>query len=134
MGNLCDFDWLYFVVGNVYSQDGNHTLLKVCGSPNPKAAYFNENILTYLAMAIYSIVPFVAMFSMNIAIFIRLRQRDQQYNECAKLAVNGESKKVRHSNGMSGYFLPVCDYLNQCRPLYDFLCVHHYKSKFLNFL
>ena len=123
MGNLCDFDWLYFVVGNVYSQDGNHTLLKVCGSPNPKAAYFNENILTYLAMAIYSIVPFVAMFSMNIAIFIRLRQRDQQYNECAKLAVNGESKKVRHSNGMSG-LLPVC----------DFLCVHHYESKFLLFL
>ena len=84
-------------------------------------------------MAIYSIVPFVAMFSMNIAIFIRLRQRDQQYNECAKLAVNGESKKVRHSNGMPG-FLPVCDYLNQCRPLSYFLCVHHYESKFLNFL
>ena len=54
-------------------------------------------------MAIYSIVPFVAMISMNIAIFIRLRQRDQQYNECAKLAVNGESKKVRPYKLCSNY-------------------------------
>lgn len=72
----------------------------VCGSPTPAAEYFKKNILNYIAMVDYSIVPFLLMLTMNIAIFIRLRIRDKLYNDCATLTTTTKNnKKPRHSNG-----------------------------------
>lgn len=54
----------------------------------------------------YSIIPFVAMLAMNVAIFIRLRQRDRQYKQVAKISVVSQptvdhriTRAVRPSKG-----------------------------------
>ena len=62
--------------------------------------YFYKNILTFIVIIDYSISPFVSMLIMNIAIFLRLRERDSQYNECTTLIVNGKHPTLQHSKGM----------------------------------
>jgi len=54
-------------------------------------------------MVDYSLVPFISMLVMNIAIFLRLRKRDKDYRRCTTVR-NGHSTDVKnvtkHSNGM----------------------------------
>ena len=74
-----------------------------CGFTSEGAKwYYTHSVQTVLAALDYSVIPFISMLTMNIAIFFKLRQRDKHYNKCAtkndRKSIHG---KTKNSNGMS---------------------------------
>lgn len=56
-----------------------------CGYPKPEYEDFWRNYQNYIAMADYSVLPFFAMFIMNMVILKKLRSRDRSYKSIASV-------------------------------------------------
>lgn len=83
------------ILGPEYSEDGQR--ISKCKTPTDIAKwYYANDIQTYLALVDYSLLPFIAMLTMNIAIFLRLRKRDKQYVNCTTVKKDGRNTKSSH--------------------------------------
>lgn len=81
--------------GVEYYADGS--VDRRCGYPSKAAEFYWDFIHSYVVMFDYSIIPFILMLVMNLAIFIRLRKRDNKYKACASVK-NGKNQVIS-SNG-----------------------------------
>ncbi|XP_067948132.1 type-1 angiotensin II receptor-like isoform X2 [Watersipora subatra] len=111
------FTWnahLFFTRGTVQYELDGRLVEDRCGYANEKAKiYYENNIQTLLAMLDYSMIPFVAMLGMNIAIFVRLHKRDKMYNKCTSVhnktvaATKQHKTKSSHVSSKTLMLLPV---------------------------
>lgn len=85
-----------YVAGTQLEIDNNNqTIERHCAYSGADAEYYYVHVHTPLSTLNYSVIPFIAMLSMNIAIFVRLKKRDRQYTNCATIMHNGSRLQHR---------------------------------------
>jgi hypothetical protein len=78
---------MYIITGVEYKESGE--IKRQCGYPSEAARSYWAKVHLYIATVDYSVLPFILMLVTNIAIFIRLRQRDKQYRDCTVQNTSG---------------------------------------------